>query len=349
VKPQQTIQTKSERASIPSHGGVSLPPSVGREQRGRILGLVFYYDSGIKPIDCDLPRILTILEELGRLGIDVRTVDTVGFSESERTDAYLDAIVGAVIRQAAIRQIFGSRRNSGFLFGKVPALLVYDKSYTPPICVDIYPQRQSIIDGATRSIESYLDNALKTLEPSAGYRHYIDGARRALQTNLGAAAILYAVLAIDGLIWRALWGKTDIVWIGVDGRRHKWSSVDFVSQYALRGASDFPNPEQLEKLKERNKRLFKKLRDSDSFLLGQAVRIGLVKDSERDIVEALRSIRNVCAHFSPYEVTLSRYRAALHGLGITAQPSIGNIEEVAQVVVEKAASILTIWESRLTT
>ena len=325
------------------------PSSVSRERRHSILRLVFFYDSSTEPADRDLSHILAILQELEQLGTDVEIVDTAGFSDNERTTAYLDATVGAVIKQAAIRQIFGSKRNPGFRFGKVPALLVYDKSHTPPICVDIYPQKQSMIDGARRSIESYLDNALKTLEPSAGYRHYIGRARLALQSNLGAAAIIYAVLAIDGLIWRALWGKSDIVWVGVDGRRRKWSSVDFVSQYAFRGPGDFPNPGQFEKLKEKNKRLFKKLRDSDSFLLGQAVRVGLVKDSERDTVEALRSIRNVVAHFSPYEVTLTRYRTSLQKLGITAQSSIGNMEEVAQIVVEKATFLLIVWESRLTT
>jgi hypothetical protein len=268
--------------------------------------------------------------------------------DDERTRPYFDAIVGAVIQKAAIRQVFGSRRTAALVFGRqVPALLVYDTSYTPPICVDVYPQKQSIVDGTRRSIESYLNDALKTLEPSAGYRLYIGKAKQALQSNQSEAAVLYAVQAIDSFIWRVLWGQNDITWVGIDERRHKWSSVDFVSQYSLKPSRDFPNPEQLEMLEKNNKGLFKKLRDSDSFLLGQAVHLGIAQESEREVVKALRNIRNVCAHFSPYEVTLSRYRKALVKLGITVQPSFRDIEQVAQTVVERASSILTLWESRL--
>ena len=80
-----------------------------------------------------------MLKTLQEFGIDVRIVDTTSLSDDKRTRPYFDAIVGAVIQKAAIRQVFGSRRNPAFLFGRqVPALLVYDKAYTPPICVDVY-------------------------------------------------------------------------------------------------------------------------------------------------------------------------------------------------------------------
>ena len=93
-------------------------------------------------------------------------------------------------------------------------------------------------------------------------------------------------------------------------------------------------------MKEKNKSLFRKLKDSDSFLLGQAVKLGIVKDRDRELVRALRTVRNFCAHFNPYEVTVSLYRTALHRLGITDQPSLREIEQVAKATVEKAASIL---------
>ena len=309
--------------------------------------IVFYYDSSVQPEDCDVKRILDTLKRLQELKANVKIVDTAGYSDEERTHPYFDAITGAVIQRAAIRQVFGSKRMPAFLFGRqVPALLIYDEAYTPPICVDVYPQRRSIIDGTRRSIESYVDDALKTLELSAAYGHYLDEARLALENRLYRAAVLYAVLAIDGFVWRTLWGQKDITWIGVDDRHHKWSSVDFVYQYALRSRSDFTYPEQFEKLKEKNKSLFRKLKDSDSFLLGQAVKLGIVNDRDRELVRALRTVRNFCAHFNPYEVTVGLYRTALHKLGITDQPSFKEIEQVAKVAVEKATYILRSWTNQ---
>jgi len=313
----------------------------------RLTRIVFYYDSSVQPEDCDVKRILDILKRLQELGVNVKVVDTAGCSDEERTGPYFDAITGAVIQRAAIRQVFGSKGMPAFLFGRqVPGLLIYDETYTPPICVDVYPQRRSIIDGARRSIESYLDDALKTLELSAAYGHYLDEARRALENRLYRAAVLYAVLAIDGFVWRTLWGQKDITWTGADDRHHKWSSVDFVYQYALRSRSDFTYPEEFDKLKEKNKSLFRKLKDSDSFLLGQAVKLGIVKDRDRELVRALRIVRNFCAHFNPYEVTVGLYRTALHKLGVTDQPSFREIEQVAKVAVEKAAYILRSWTNQ---
>jgi len=310
----------------------------------RLTQIVFYYDSTIQPLDCDVNRVLVMMRRLQELGVNVKIVDMAGRSDEERTSVYFDAVTGAVIQQAAIRQVFGSRRTPALLFARqVPALLVYDQNYVPPICVDVYPQKRSLIDGTRRSIESYLDDALRTLELSAAYSQHLDEAKLALENRLYRAAVLYAVLAIDGFVWRALWGQKDITWIGVDDRRHKWSSIDFVYEYALRSRSDFPYPQQFEKLKERNKSLFRKLKDSDSFLLGQAVKLGIVKDGDKELVSALRTVRNFCAHFNPYEVTVSRYRTALHKLGITDQTSFADIERVAKATVEKAVSILWSW------
>jgi len=309
--------------------------------------IVFYYDSSVQPKDCDVKRILDILKRLQELGVNVNILDTDGYGDEERTRPYFDAITAAVIQRAAIRQVFGSKRMPAIFFGRqIPALLIYDETYTPPICVDVYPQRRSIIDGTRRSIESYLDDALKTLELSAAYGHYLDEARLALENRLYRAAVLYAVLAIDGFVWRTLWSQEDIIWVGVDDRDHKWSSVDFVCQYALKSPKNFADPEQFEKLKERNKSLFRKLKDSDSFLLGQAVKFGIVKDRDRELVRALRTVRNFCAHFNPYEVTVGLYRTALHKLGITDQPSFREIEQVAKVAVEKATYILRSWTNQ---
>ena len=42
---------------------------------------VFYYDSGIQPVNCDLHRIIGTLTRLQELGVDVRIVDTKGIQQ----------------------------------------------------------------------------------------------------------------------------------------------------------------------------------------------------------------------------------------------------------------------------
>jgi hypothetical protein len=59
-----------------------------------------------------------------------------------------------------VRQVFGSKRHPGFLFGRgVPALLVYDDG--KPYPADVYPHR-----GRTRTvtIRAFLEELLTTLE-----------------------------------------------------------------------------------------------------------------------------------------------------------------------------------------
>ena len=115
--------------------------------------LVFVYNSIIPALRCNVDKALEYLKRLQELGIVVEIIDTKELSDSDRWKLYSDAIVGSMVQKAAIRRVFGSNRDPGFMFGKqVPALLVKDDH----ICMDIYPQIRSIVDGEYHSIESYL-------------------------------------------------------------------------------------------------------------------------------------------------------------------------------------------------
>jgi hypothetical protein len=62
----------------------------------------------------------------------------------------------SVIKKFGIRRVFGSRRRSGWLFGReVPALLVYEEEGEDP--VDVYPHDEL---GIIKTTKQYLENML---------------------------------------------------------------------------------------------------------------------------------------------------------------------------------------------
>lgn len=94
---------------------------------------VLFYDSTVDPMAvpankgfAEALRVATQLEKSGLFSV----VDTNEYSPEELQKAYYQAVQVSVYKQYKIRQVFGSRRHSGWLFGKgVPALLVYERSY----------------------------------------------------------------------------------------------------------------------------------------------------------------------------------------------------------------------------
>lgn len=104
---------------------------------------------------CDAPAILAGLEcnkgidevlkdcsEYCRKGIDLRVVDTSQMSEKEIYSTYLRAIQPSVWNRHPVRQIFGSQKRSGWLFGRgVPALVIQDPARNAP--EDVFPHRES--------------------------------------------------------------------------------------------------------------------------------------------------------------------------------------------------------------
>lgn len=108
----------------------------------------------------DLRAIQGILQRLEARGVAWEIVDTARISDKELTNLYIEAITPTAYRKYRVRQVFGSKRHAGFLFGRgVPALLVYEPGNSYPI--DVYPHRCGT---RTVTISAFLEDLLKTLE-----------------------------------------------------------------------------------------------------------------------------------------------------------------------------------------
>ncbi len=101
-------------------------------------------------------EVMNLLQLLQKQSISSETVDTSSLSDEEIQRAYLEAVTPSVYKKFRIRQIFGSRRRSGWLFGKeVPALFVYEEGERYPI--NVYPHTEQ---GRVRTIKEFLENLL---------------------------------------------------------------------------------------------------------------------------------------------------------------------------------------------
>ena len=68
----------------------------------------------------------------------------------------------SVLKKYRVRQVFGSRRHSGWLFGRqVPALVAYDEKTGYP--TDVYPHEQGL---TSVEIETFLESLRKAYEHS---------------------------------------------------------------------------------------------------------------------------------------------------------------------------------------
>lgn len=108
----------------------------------------------------DLEEIRAILQQLEELGVSSEIVDFMTKSDEERTDLYLEATLPTARKKYQVRQVFGSKRHAGYLFGReVPALLVYEPEKQYP--VDVYPHRSR---GRTITIRAFLEGLVNTLK-----------------------------------------------------------------------------------------------------------------------------------------------------------------------------------------
>lgn len=108
----------------------------------------------------DLSKIKALLAQLEQLAVSWEVIETSKTSEEELSSLYFEAIRPAVYNKYPVRQIFGSKRNSGFMFGKgVPALVVYEsgKEYAS----DVYPHGSG---DNTVTIKTFLENLLEKLK-----------------------------------------------------------------------------------------------------------------------------------------------------------------------------------------
>lgn len=122
--------------------------------------LRLYYNSVEEPLKAPanegINRAFALLKEAEKKGISCEWIDTSKLSEEERMRAYFDAVGPSVLKKYKIRQVFGSRRNSGWLFGKgVPALLVIDPDTQFP--EDVYPRNQG---GQIVTVKKFMEELL---------------------------------------------------------------------------------------------------------------------------------------------------------------------------------------------
>jgi len=128
--------------------------------------LKLIYHSRTFPLDSlenegfDLPKIKGLLERLENSGVAWVAIDSLGMSAEELSDLYFECVGAAVYQKYPVRQVFGSKRHSGFLFGKgVPALLAYEPGKEHPS--DVYPHRAG---DSTVTIRRFLEDLLKKRE-----------------------------------------------------------------------------------------------------------------------------------------------------------------------------------------
>jgi len=105
-------------------------------------------------------EIKELLQRLEELGVSWEAVETSTMSDEELLKLYSEAIIPAVYHKYRIRQVFGSKRNSRFLFGRgVPALVVYHPGQEH--ASHVYPHRAE--DGIV-TIRAFLEDLIKRLK-----------------------------------------------------------------------------------------------------------------------------------------------------------------------------------------
>ena len=127
--------------------------------------LKLYYSTTIEPFDD--PRndgfrdVFSLLKQLEEQGIKCELTDTNQLTTEQIGEAYIHSVVGPTqLKKYRVRQIFGSARHSGWLFGKqVPALVVYSSGSQVP--EDVYPHEEL---GRTVTIKEYLETLLARLQ-----------------------------------------------------------------------------------------------------------------------------------------------------------------------------------------
>lgn len=128
--------------------------------------LKLIYDPTVLPANLkanegfDLLEIQSLLQKLEQLGVAWEAIETSAMPEAELSTLYLEAITPAVHHKYQIRQVFGTKRHSGFMFGKaVPALLVYEAN--TPYPSHVYPHRAK--DRIVTAM-AFLNDLIKKLE-----------------------------------------------------------------------------------------------------------------------------------------------------------------------------------------
>jgi hypothetical protein len=133
-----------------------------------MMRIKLYYRAGNKldaraSKDFQLEEIRAMLEQLATRGVRFEIVETSTLPDEALIKTYLEAVTPAVWRKYRVRQVFGSQRHPGRLFGKeVPALVVYEGENHVP--TDVYPHEEG---GRIVTIREFLESMLQTERATA--------------------------------------------------------------------------------------------------------------------------------------------------------------------------------------
>ncbi|MBI1741484.1 hypothetical protein HYR54_00260 [Candidatus Acetothermia bacterium] len=144
----------------------------------------------------DLKAIYLLLKALEKQGVSSELIDTHSMTETELSQVYLYSTAPTQIRKYAVRQVFGSRRRSGWLFGRsVPALLVYEGENAYP--TDVYPHNRG---GRIITIREYLDTLQCMPTTKEKYAEALQAAKHmdARRAKLGPIKITVSELIHEG-------------------------------------------------------------------------------------------------------------------------------------------------------
>ena len=127
--------------------------------------LKLYYstkvDPSSTPANQGFDEVFGLLQKLEGKGVKCDRIDTSKLTDDQVAETYIHSVIGPTqLKKYKVRQVFGSARHSGWLFGKqVPALVVYCSSSQVP--EDVFPHAAG---GRIITIREYLQMTL------SGYR-----------------------------------------------------------------------------------------------------------------------------------------------------------------------------------
>jgi hypothetical protein len=118
---------------------------------------LLYYSAGavLRELPCNagIDTAVARADELRRQGIPVELVDTDAMEPGELQGRYIESIGPSVVKKYRVRQVFGSRRRAGWLFGRgVPGLVVMHPSGTVE---DLFPHERT---GRLVTISDFFDS-----------------------------------------------------------------------------------------------------------------------------------------------------------------------------------------------
>jgi len=114
--------------------------------------LEFYYDKQKSDVE-EVSKLTEKLLNLKKKNLQLKIIDISNIPKDEVFKIYANAWRPSIYKKYKIRRVFGSHRQPGILFGKKPALLVYEAE--PEYPTDIYPHDAH---GRIVTIEEFINN-----------------------------------------------------------------------------------------------------------------------------------------------------------------------------------------------